>query len=393
LQPALEGVTGSLSYSFGLSTALLPHGLRRSGSGGDLDEYMLRELKVRQNQWAVLAVNSSGHFAGAVFDGAKVVVHKTFHRYTSRAKQGGSQAAFDAQGKKTKSAGSNLRRYSQQRLGEEIHDLITKQWASEIASCGRVFIAVSSRMRSMLVGTAKQPHICPDTIFRLPFPIPRPTFEAVRTAYMQVSGVVFATQHVMQRLEAKYAAPEVTMATTHDPCDELLTPLHAAAADGDEDRVIELLEGGADPTVQDSRGRVPFELCASRGVRRTFRFWCDLHGDAWDWASAGIPRDVNDNEDTGKRRNKDKHKRVSSNLKEPPVVASREKSPEAMDERNCAKVEHRGQKGCSSPSCSSNSTKVRRQQPQKTVAPSRRQEARYVAQKTRCHTTLRRLAL
>ena len=36
-----------------------------------------------------------GHFAGAVFRGKEVLVHKTFHAYTVRAKQGGSQGSAD----------------------------------------------------------------------------------------------------------------------------------------------------------------------------------------------------------------------------------------------------------------------------------------------------------
>ena len=42
------------------------------------------------SQWAVFMLGG-GHFAGAVFRGAEPVLHKTFHCYTVRAKQGGSQ--------------------------------------------------------------------------------------------------------------------------------------------------------------------------------------------------------------------------------------------------------------------------------------------------------------
>lgn len=50
--------------------------------------------------WAVI-MSGGGHFAASIWDKAgNVVKHKTFHRYTSRAKQGGSQAAADSQGGK-----------------------------------------------------------------------------------------------------------------------------------------------------------------------------------------------------------------------------------------------------------------------------------------------------
>ena len=67
-------------------------------------------------KWAILMLGG-GHFAGAVFDGSKAVVHKTFHCYTVRAKQGGSQSMADNRSgtNHPKSAGASLRRYNQVR--------------------------------------------------------------------------------------------------------------------------------------------------------------------------------------------------------------------------------------------------------------------------------------
>lgn len=42
--------------------------------------------------------------------------HKTFHRYTVRAKRGTSQGAYDNQQGKSRSAGANLRRYNEAAL-------------------------------------------------------------------------------------------------------------------------------------------------------------------------------------------------------------------------------------------------------------------------------------
>jgi hypothetical protein len=61
------------------------------------DQESLASLE-RRGGWAVF-MSGGGHFAASIWDKAgNVVKHKTFHRYTSRAKQGGSQAAADAQG-------------------------------------------------------------------------------------------------------------------------------------------------------------------------------------------------------------------------------------------------------------------------------------------------------
>lgn len=58
------------------------------------DLHSLASLAHRSN-WAVIMAGS-GHFVAALWDvTGKMLRHKTFHRYTSRKKQGGSQAAAD----------------------------------------------------------------------------------------------------------------------------------------------------------------------------------------------------------------------------------------------------------------------------------------------------------
>lgn len=59
-----------------------------------------------------------GHFAGAIFEGNTAVLHKTFHCYTVRAGQGGTQSSKDSKSgsSQPKSAGASLRRYNEQAL-------------------------------------------------------------------------------------------------------------------------------------------------------------------------------------------------------------------------------------------------------------------------------------
>ena len=47
-----------------------------------------------------------------------MVAHKTFHHYTVRRKQGGSQSSRDSQGNAPKSAGASLRRQQEAALAE-----------------------------------------------------------------------------------------------------------------------------------------------------------------------------------------------------------------------------------------------------------------------------------
>lgn len=63
-------------------------------------------------RWAVLMV-SGGHFAGAIFAGSAVVLHKTMHSYVTRRGQGQGQLNRDQHGNAPRSAGASLRRYNQ----------------------------------------------------------------------------------------------------------------------------------------------------------------------------------------------------------------------------------------------------------------------------------------
>ena len=54
---------------------------------------ILPDLKEKTTlKWAVFMLGG-GHFAGAIFDNGIAILHKTFHCYTVRAKQGGSQGS------------------------------------------------------------------------------------------------------------------------------------------------------------------------------------------------------------------------------------------------------------------------------------------------------------
>lgn len=60
---------------------------------------------------------------------ATVIAHKTFHRYTTRRKQGGSQSSSDAAKGAAHSAGSSLRRYNEAALTTDVRELL-QSWKS-----------------------------------------------------------------------------------------------------------------------------------------------------------------------------------------------------------------------------------------------------------------------
>jgi hypothetical protein len=134
-----------------------------------------------------------GHFAGAVFDSRRqCIASKTFHRYTTRRKQGGSQSANDqAKGRAAKSAGATLRRYNERALQQEIRDLLT-QWRALLAACHCIFLAVPSRQaRALFFEGDPQPLAASDDrVRRVPFSTRRPTKAEVERVHQQLVSAV-----------------------------------------------------------------------------------------------------------------------------------------------------------------------------------------------------------
>merc|ERR1719254_174028 len=112
----------------------------------------------------------------------------------------------------------------------------------------------------------------------------------------------------MANLVAKSLPSACAKSELSQPSGQFDSPLHVAAAAGDEDVIIELLTAGADPTAQDSKGRVPFDVCLSRGARRVFRVWREQNEGLWDWSVARVPGgkggDQTENIKRGKKSNK-----------------------------------------------------------------------------------------
>lgn len=104
-----------------------------------------------------LMMLGGGHFAGIIASlvpkiqknhqsqeerTVDILASKTFHRYTTRRKQGGAQSANDNSKGNAHSAGSSLRRYNEAALQKEIRDLLSS-WKSELEGCELIFIRAS----------------------------------------------------------------------------------------------------------------------------------------------------------------------------------------------------------------------------------------------------------
>ena len=81
-----------------------------------------------------------------------VLASKSFHRYTTRKKQGGSQSTNDAAKGNAHSAGSSLRRYNEAALQKEVRELLAS-WKVELGQCEFIFIrATGTANRKILFG-------------------------------------------------------------------------------------------------------------------------------------------------------------------------------------------------------------------------------------------------
>ncbi|KAG6850771.1 hypothetical protein H0H93_008809 [Arthromyces matolae] len=174
----------------------------------------LREMQHKSEEgrnWAMFMV-AGGHFAGAIVrvsglrgeegesqtkkkkppkpqPDTEVLRHKTFHRYTTRRKQGGSQSLNDNAKGNAKSAGALLRRYGEQSLRDDIRNLLT-EWSEDIDSCERIWIRASGSNRKIFMGYDGALITKGDERLRtFPFPTRRPTQSELARCLLELTRV------------------------------------------------------------------------------------------------------------------------------------------------------------------------------------------------------------
>ncbi|WFD29200.1 hypothetical protein MSPP1_000206 [Malassezia sp. CBS 17886] len=132
--------------------------------------------------------------------GIVVLAHKTFHRYTTRRKQGGAQSAQDASGRHAKSAGASLRRAGEAALREEIHTLLGRRgWRELVARSEHVWVRASMRAARGVLwnwgGSTPSPLDAPQrngTLSHIPLPTQRPTLREVLRVFFELTRVKVA---------------------------------------------------------------------------------------------------------------------------------------------------------------------------------------------------------
>lgn len=144
----------------------------------------------KKTVWVIL-MTGGGHFAGAVFQGKEVLQHKTFHRYTVRAKRGTAQGLRDSQNRShtPKSAGAALRRHNEAALVKDIQDLLVS-WTEHLKEASAIFVRAPSYNRTIFFGSRTAPLSKKDPRVRtLPFATRRATFREVQRVHEVLSTV------------------------------------------------------------------------------------------------------------------------------------------------------------------------------------------------------------
>ncbi|KAE9399862.1 hypothetical protein BT96DRAFT_965488 [Gymnopus androsaceus JB14] len=178
-------------------------------------------------QWAMFMV-AGGHFAGAVIRVSKtgqeneisskkpkkpvpeteVLRHKTFHRYTTRRKQGGSQGLNDNAKGNAKSAGAQLRRYGEQALRDDIRNLLA-DWEEEINECELIFIRATGVNRRIFIDYEGAVIAKGDDRLRtFPFPTRRPTQSELSRCLVELTRVKVShlTEEALRAQDEAYLA-------------------------------------------------------------------------------------------------------------------------------------------------------------------------------------------
>ncbi|KAL8852676.1 MAG: hypothetical protein Q9221_002436 [Calogaya cf. arnoldii] len=312
-----------------------------------------------------LCMVGGGHFAGMIVSlvpkygkkstgaeerQATVIAHKTFHRYTTRRKQGGAQSSNDSAKGAAHSAGASIRRYNEAALESEIRALLT-EWKHFIDKSQLVFVrATGSSNRRTLFGPydGQVLHQNDPRNRGFPFSTRRATQAELMRSFIELTRVKVevvdeAALAAAAAAEAASATPkpastpskptppkpskedgEAILHTTqlqalirrskvpavlsylasnslpadfrfHPPLSQANhhapTPLHLAASINSPAIILALLmKANADPTTLNAEGKPAFVLAGDRATRDAFRVArSELGEEKWDWASSHIP--------------------------------------------------------------------------------------------------------
>jgi hypothetical protein len=142
-------------------------------------------------KFVAVLILRSGRFAGAIWDSSNcVIVHTCIKRYTVRRKNGGIQSRNDnAKGSPANSIGAQIRRSQEQKLDEDVHDIVCMKWKQYLEKDDCIVFAYASKNQnqSLFVGPLSCPH--GRKIFHVPMSVRDPTYAEVCRIYTTMTRV------------------------------------------------------------------------------------------------------------------------------------------------------------------------------------------------------------
>ncbi|KAH0947857.1 hypothetical protein HN011_005529 [Eciton burchellii] len=168
---------------FSIYRCLLHHKKDIPQKNGDLIAQALDSGK--RTKWTIIMIGG-GNFAGAVFHDGEPIVHKTFHTYTVRAKQGFAQSSRS----NAKSAGANLRRYNEILFKQQVQEILDL-WSMHIINSSVILYRAVGRENCKVLFGGKNPPLNKNDIRlrKLPFPTCKATFKEVMRVYDILSTI------------------------------------------------------------------------------------------------------------------------------------------------------------------------------------------------------------
>lgn len=350
---------------------------------------------------SALFMVGGGHFAGAIVSHQRVNVggnakkqdvnfqeqavlfleHKTFHRYTTRRKQGGSQSAMDNAKGKANSAGSTLRRYNEAALKIDIENLL-KDWEPYLAKCENIFLrARSAQDRRVFVESTCIKKEDP-RLKNFPFTTSRPTVAELRRAWCELTYLkrlskpeplmtkVPLTENTSKKRQAQKEPVSTPQSKEEKHTEELIsllkkgraplliaylrknkldvnfhlepesqyisTPslLHYASQNGLKQMVMILLSNmKADPCIKNNIGRTAWDMTKDKKVKQAFQISRYNLGEKFtNWEESHIDRAVS-------REEVDKLNEEEENLAKQETSDIMKKELEAAKERQMKEKE------------------------------------------------------
>ena len=319
----------------------------------------------KQSPHVFLCMIGGGHFAAMIVDLAPeirrgpggveerhaiVKAHKTFHRYTTRRKQGGSQSANDNAKGNAHSVGSSIRRANEVALELEIRSLLS-EWKSIIDTAELLFVRASgtTNRRTLFGPYDGQVLSIKDKRLRgFPFSTRRATQAELMRSFteltkLKVSTLVEAVVEVPEQTPAKPApapklappkpskgeeiafihtsqlhalirrskAPGMIIYLTKNSLSPNFffypasdnhhapVPLHLAASINASACVITLLtQAGADPTILNADGKTAFDIVGAAHTKDAFRISRHILGESpgYSWDASHVPSPITQQE-------------------------------------------------------------------------------------------------